>query len=268
MFTQSMASSYCQKSTGRCTPEGFQLVKPGLSNFAEVGQYQSTLPDAMRFYCQGMVDDDYDCSYIIPSMVLNKWPGSLPDSAAQYWLTRPGIVGKAADEYAVAYGGGGGAIAKITNKQVLDYFEGLWCSISPDDSLPLPDNFDFFYPNIPRVTEDELYSACQDAGTLEKSVIVFVQSGPLHDKLIPQLCFTGKEPNCKGQITSMFPYCDHWVVLDSCDIENNRYNFISWSRKFTLEKEVLIATTPYNGGLIGGAICNMVVAAPCKSICF
>lgn len=268
MFTQSYGTSYFRHSTGKCTPEGFQLIKPDKSNNGLVTQYQSTWVDAMLYYCIGMVDRNYDCSPIMSSSPLNAWPNMLDVSSADYWLTMPKITGESIGEWSEVFFGTK-LPNEIMNEQVREYYEGLECSISPNGArwFDIKPNWSYLRPNIARVTKETLHLACEATGVLEQSVLVMVNADPFLDKLY------GRIPQTPNPTNSL---CDHWVVLTSCDIDNNEYHFLSWASEITLPLEVLVATTvaPWFAGsdgssdktLIGGSICAFMSVAPAKGI--
>jgi hypothetical protein len=277
MFTQAFATSYFQHVTGKCTPEGNQLIKPDFSNSKEVESYQLTTDAALVYYCRGMTDDiDYSCEIRTPTDAVNPWP-SLDRTSAEYWFSAPYIVDTSKGQIEGAFG------LEIPFDQVTDvnaqrYIEGLFCSIdptgkmTPNDVINQATKFSASHssvsitakdsPSTPRMTESMLNEACEEANVSEHGVVVFVNSGPLNDgpnASVPQPCITGNEPNCDGVATNNYPPCNHYAVLLSCDIPNGKYRFWTWAEEIELPKEVVLADETTG---LGGSMCSIMTASP------
>ena len=267
MFTQAFATSYFRHVTGGCTPEGSQLIEADLSNSAAVIAYQSTMPDALRYYCQGMVDDDYTCEIIDHPEPLNPWK-SLNSDSASYWLSFPNMTPESSEQFWQANLSTIGQMTDVLSQQ---YVEGLLCSIDPSGSLTPTDIMEEeasaslpFHPLVPRITESILNEMCAEANVNEQGVVLVLNSGPLQDKLngqspdIPEPCDTGNEPYCANN-NRQYPFCNHAAVLYDCDIPNNAYHIWTWAAVLTLPKEVLVANETTG---VGGSICSFMVGKP------
>jgi len=272
MFTQAFATSYFRHVTGGCTPEGSQLIKSDFSNSDAAQAYQSTMPYALRYYCQGMVDDDYTCGIIDHPEPLNPWKSLNADSAS-YWLSFPNMTPESSQQYWQAFARYR-SIDQVTDVLSQQYIEGLFCSINPSGSLTPTDIMEEaapaslpFHPLVPRITETILNEMCAEANVNEQGVVLVLNAGPLQDVLsglspnIPEPCVTGNEPYCGNSIfqSGQYPLCNHVTVLLDCDIPNNAYSIWTWATVLTLPKEVLVANETTG---VGGSLCSFMVGKP------
>lgn len=269
MFTQAFATSYFRHVTGGCTPEGSQLIKPDFSNGKEVEDYQGTHDYALRYYCQGMVDEDYSCDLITLTDPINPWK-SLNEVSARFWYSMPYMVPQSDEQLAAAISEKL-PFDQVSNLNTRRYIEGLFCSVNPTGTLTVNDIMaEAAKGPVPlgtspcRVSEDLLNKMCTEASLNEQGVVVTVNSGPFNDVLngdtpqIPKPCVTGNEPYCNGA-TGTYPGCDHVVVLLDCDIEKDQYRFWTWANDLTLSREVLVANESTG---LGGSLCTFMQGKP------